>query len=128
MGRGGDVEGSLPAGAGRMDVERFLHALLEVLKDRPFVQSVDLDTEAVVVRGRVLLAEDRFLQVYFNERTGTTAFALIEDEQRIWGVDYDDLRGWHVHPVDHPTRHEEVEPMSPHEVVEAPAEVWGRLS
>lgn len=42
------------AGAGRMDVERFLHALLEVLKDRPFVQSVDLDTEAVIVRGRVL--------------------------------------------------------------------------
>ena len=111
-----------------MDVAPFLSSLLDAPADRPVVQPVDLETEAIVVRGRVLLEQDRFLQVYFNEETGTTAFALIEEEQRIWGGDYDDLRGWHVHPVDHPTRHEEVEPMSPHEVVEAPAEVWGRLS
>ena len=140
MGRGGDVEGSLPAGAGRMDVERFLHALLEVLKDRPFVQSVDLDTEAVIVRGRVLPRGGSIPAGLFQRARRNNSVrpdrreevvldcALIEDKQRIWGVDYDDLRGWHVHPVDHPTRHEEVEPMSPHEVVEAPAEVWERLS
>ena len=28
--------------------------------------------------------------------SATTAFALIEEEQRIWGVGYDDLRGGHV--------------------------------
>lgn len=111
-----------------MDVETFLSSLLDALAECSFVRSVDLDTEALVVKGRVRLEQDRFLQVYFNERTGTTAFALIENEQRIWGVDYDDLRGWHMHPVDHPARHEEVEPMSPHEVVETLAEVWGRLS
>ena len=76
-----------------MDVAPFLSSLLDALADRPFVQSVDLETEVIVVRGRVLLEQDRFLQVYFNEETGTTAFALIEEEQRIWGVDYDDLRG-----------------------------------
>jgi len=61
-----------------MDVATFLSSLLDVSADRPFVQSVDLETEAVIVKGRVLLEEDRFLQVYFNERTGTTAFALSE--------------------------------------------------
>ena len=76
-----------------VDVAPFLSSLLDALADRPFVQSVDLETEAIVVRGRVLLEQDRFLQVYFNEETGTTAFALIEEEQRIWGVGYDDLRG-----------------------------------
>ena len=88
-----------------MDVEPFLSSLLDALADRPFVRSVDLETEVIILRGRVLLEQDRFLQVYFNEETGTTAMALIEDEQRIWGVDYDDLRGWHVHPVDDPDQH-----------------------
>jgi hypothetical protein len=52
------------------------------------VQSVDLETEAIVVRGRVQRERDRFLPVYVNEETGTTAVALVEDEQRIRGVDY----------------------------------------
>ena len=59
-----------------MDVAAFLEALLEALADHTFVESVDLHTEAIVVRGRIQLEGDRFLQVYFNEETGTTAFAL----------------------------------------------------
>lgn len=86
-----------------------------------------LETEAFVVRGRILRERDRFLQVCFNEETGTTAFALIEDEQRIWGVDYDDLRGWHVHSVDSPDQHRDIDPMTPEEVVEALAEAWEQL-
>lgn len=110
-----------------MDVELFLSSLLDALADRPFVRSVDLETEAIVLRGRVLLEQDRFLQVYFNEETGTTAIALIEDEQRIWGVDYDDLRGWHVHPVDDPDQHRDIDPMTPSEIVEALADAWTQL-
>jgi hypothetical protein len=110
-----------------MDVEAFLSSLLDALADQPFVRSVDLDTEAVVVKGRVLLDDDRFLQIYFNERTGTTAFALIEEEQRIWGMDYDDLRGWHVHPVGNPNQHRDIVPMTPSEIVDALADTWERL-
>jgi hypothetical protein len=68
-----------------MDVDAFLSSLLDALSGRSFVESVDLQTEAVIVKGRVILNDERFLQVYFNEHTGTTAFALIEDEQRVWG-------------------------------------------
>jgi hypothetical protein len=110
-----------------MDVDTFLSSLLDALSDRSFVESVDLRTEAVVVKGRVVLENERFLQVYFNEQTGTTAFALIEDEQRIWGADYDSLRGWHVHPPDHPDEHQDVDPMTPDEVVEALEEAWDQL-
>lgn len=127
MGGGRNPEGPLPAGAGRMDVEPFLSSLLDALADRPFVRSVDLETEVIILRGRVLLEQDRFLQVYFNEETGTTAMALIEDEQRIWGVDYDDLRGWHVHPVDDPDQHRDIDPMTPSEIVEALADAWTQL-
>ncbi|MCS4197190.1 hypothetical protein GGP46_002036 [Salinibacter ruber] len=35
-----------------MDVATFLSSLLDALADRPFVQSVDLETEAIVVKGR----------------------------------------------------------------------------
>jgi hypothetical protein len=110
-----------------MDVDDFQSSLLEALSDCPFVESVDLKTEAVIVKGRVVLEDERFLQVYFNEHTGTTAFAVIEEERRIWGVDYDSLRGWHVHPVDRPDEHQDVDPMTPSEVVEALEEVWARL-
>lgn len=110
-----------------MDVATFLSSLLDALAGRSFVRSVDLHTEAVIVKGRVLLDKDRFLQVYFNEQTGTTAFALVEEDQRIWGVDYDALRGWHVHPVDCPERHQQTEAMTPRAVVEALAVAWDCL-
>ncbi|WP_251964099.1 hypothetical protein [Salinibacter ruber] len=57
----------------------------------------------------------------------TTAFALIEDEQRIWGVDYDDLRGWHVYPVDDPDQHRDIDPMTPSEIVEALVDAWKQV-
>ncbi len=44
-----------------MDVETFVSSLLDALADRPFVQSVDVETEAIVVRGRVLRERNRFL-------------------------------------------------------------------
>ena len=110
-----------------MDVDDFQSSLLEALSDCPFVESVDLKTEAVIVKGRVVLEDERFLQVYFNEHTGTTAFAVIEEECRLWGADHDSLRGWHVHPVDRPDEHQDVDPMTPSEVVKALEEVWARL-
>jgi hypothetical protein len=45
------------------------------------------------------------------------AFALIEKQQRIWGIDYDNRRGWHLHPADHPTDHVEIAPMSVSDVI-----------
>lgn len=91
------------------------------------MRSVDLDTEALVVKGRVQCEQDRFLQVYFNERTGTTGFSLVENEQRIWGIDSDDLRGWHVHPADQPDQHRDLEAMTLEKIVGALEEAWDRL-
>ena len=42
-------------------------------------------------------------------------------------MDYDTLRGWHVHPVERPDEHREVAPMQPDEVVEALEEAWDQL-
>ncbi|MCS4159329.1 hypothetical protein GGP99_003320 [Salinibacter ruber] len=53
-----------------MDVETFVSSLLDALADRPFVQSVDVETEAFVVRGRVLRERDRFLQERRDRHNG----------------------------------------------------------
>ncbi|MBF8278295.1 MAG: hypothetical protein HW406_1802 [Candidatus Brocadiaceae bacterium] len=76
-----------------MDISQFLLILLEGLSGLHFVEKVDIHTEVFVFKGRIILKNNRFLQIYFNETTGTTAFALIEDDRRIWGVYYDNMRG-----------------------------------
>lgn len=107
-----------------MDINQFLLSLLSTLSTLEFVKKVDFQTEVFVLKGRVILKKNRFLQVYFNELTGTTAFALIEREKRIWGIDYDNMRGWHLHPLDNSEGHRNIDPMNIQEIVRALADVW----
>ena len=53
-----------------------------------------------------------FLNVYYNEVTETIAFALIENEKRIWGIDKDRIRDWHIHPLNDPEQHESIQPLT----------------
>lgn len=50
-------------------------------------ESVSLKAEGPTASGRAYVQgpAEQFLRVYFNEATGTTAFALIGNQQRIWG-------------------------------------------
>ncbi len=107
-----------------MDVDRFLHQLLEELSRLHFVKNVDLNTEVFVIKGRVLLKNNFFLQVYFNASTETTAFALIEEEKRKWGIDFDSIRGWHLHPVENPDDHLVIEPKTIKEIIAHLAKAW----
>ena len=107
-----------------MDINQFLLSLLSALSTLEFVKKVDFQTEVFVLKGRVILKKNRFLQVYFNELTGTTAFALIEREKRIWGIDFDNMRGWHLHPLDNSEGHRNIDPMNIQEIVRALADMW----
>jgi hypothetical protein len=107
-----------------MDINQFLLSLLSALSTLEFVEKVDFQTEVFVLRGRVILKKNRFLQVYFNELTRTTAFALIEQEKRIWGIDFDNMRGWHLHPLDNSEGHRNIDPMDIQEIIRALADVW----
>ncbi len=57
------------------------------------------------------------LRFYFNRITGTMAFALIDGQRRIWGIDYDNRRGWHVHPKEDPEDHVGIGPLTVREIV-----------
>ena len=110
-----------------MDINQFLLSLLSALSTLEFVKKVDFQTEIFVLKGRVILKKNRFLQVYFNELTGTTAFALIKQEKRIWGIDFDNIRGWHLHSLDNSEGHRNIDPMDIQEIVRALADVWSAI-
>lgn len=55
---------------------------------------------------RVPLTLGGFVDAFFNEQTGTTAFALIQDDVRVFGAD--NTGDWHLHPFDNPERHQEL--------------------
>lgn len=107
-----------------MDLKGFLSELVSNLAHLDFVASIDLRTEVCTVKGRVHLKARGFLEVYFNEQTQTVAVAWIEGEQRKWGIDRDNLRGWHRHPLENPAEHEEISTMSITDIIKELAEQW----
>ncbi len=107
-----------------MDVNQFLHQVLEELSKLSFVENVDFHTEAFILKGKVFLSLTQYLQIYFNSRTGTIAFSLIEKERRMWGIDFDYQRGWHLHPRENPDDHIIIGPKTIKEIIADFAEVW----
>jgi hypothetical protein len=102
-----------------MDSHQFASELWQSLTDIALFNQVAMHSEGPIVEGRAFLedAAGLFLRFYYNSQTGTLAFALIENEQRIWGIDYDNRRGWHLHPVDDPTAHQAISSMSVGEII-----------
>jgi len=107
-----------------MELKVFLAELVTSLARLDFVASLDLRTEVFTVKGRVHLTQRGFLEVYFNERTRTVAVAWIEAERRRWGIDRDNLRGWHRHPLENPEDHQAIPAMSIPEIIKELGEVW----
>jgi hypothetical protein len=100
-----------------MDVRRFVADLLAALAEAGCCEQVVLETEGPVAKGRAYARADLFLRFYFNEITGTLAFALIPGQGRVWGIDFDKLRGWHLHPQHDPASHVAIDQMSVFEIV-----------
>ena len=101
-----------------MDVRSFVSELLRALATVEAIEQVALRSEGPVVSGRAYVTAGMFLEFYFNEKTGTIAFALIRDRGRIWGIDRDNIRGWHLHPLENPVEHVGIEKLSVSEIVE----------
>ena len=107
-----------------MDLSQFLLLLLRSLSKVDFVEKVDIQTEVYILKGRAILKKNRFLQIYFNEITGTLAFALIENNRRIWGIDYDNIRSWHLHPLENSEIHQSIEEKTIEEIIDMLSAIW----
>lgn len=82
----------------------FAAALASSISDIPFVRTLT----ATAISLRILLitptlVDPTFIDAFYNEQTGTTAYALISESKRIFGAD--NTGGWHVHPFSDPTQH-----------------------
>jgi hypothetical protein len=64
---------------------------------------------------RIPLTVGNFIDMFYNQETETTAFALIKDGKRIFGAD--NTGAWHVHLFEKPEAHEPSEPISAREFV-----------
>lgn len=107
-----------------MDVNQFHRQVLEELGKLPFVENLNFQVEVFILKGKVYLGLTEFLQVYYNSRTGTISFSLVKDKKRIWGIDFDSLRGWHLHPVENPEDHVITKLKSIKEIIADFADVW----
>ena len=52
---------------------------------------------------RIIITPVLFIDVYANTETKRYDFTLIKDNKRIFG--YDNLKGWHYHPLNNPKAH-----------------------
>lgn len=59
---------------------------------------------ATSINLRVDVTMGGFIDAFHNEQTDTTAFALIQQDRRVFGAD--NTGGRHVHPFENPDRHE----------------------
>ena len=111
-----------------MDINSFLGELLRDISCLDFVDSIDFYVEVITIKGRLSLKkESYFVEVYFNELTGTMAFALIENNKRLWGIHHDNIRKWHEHPVENPLTHRLISEKSISEIIKELHKIYLRI-
>ncbi len=90
--------------AGLISAARFVEYVRKVCDSSKMVVRVESTGETRrVARVRVFLVNLTFVDVYYNQKTGTTTFAQIQRNIRIFGAD--NKNGWHWHPREDPSNH-----------------------
>lgn len=88
------------------DVNSLLAESREALDKAWFLQSLEVsDRTDLTLSLRLYIRHDLFVQVFLGELTDSLYFALIEGNQRIFGIDRE-AKQWHEHPFEAPHNHE----------------------
>lgn len=66
---------------------------------------IRVDETDYSVKYRLNIEPDLFVQLYFNERSGTVGMALVFHGQRLYGRDCE-AGHWHRHPAHNPAAHD----------------------
>jgi hypothetical protein len=86
-------------------LEEFERVIFEVAQASPICGIPTVrNLLPVSISIRVPTISGGFVDAFFNEQTGTTAFAFILENKRIFGAD--NAGGWHLHPFEHPGAHQ----------------------
>lgn len=89
-----------------MRVTELLDALQQATTQRAYIRRSDILEQSInLVKARLVISSELFVQIYRNDRFDTTNFALIHNGQRIYARDQ--VGGiWHRHNVTHPVQHD----------------------
>lgn len=89
-----------------MNVSTLLTALHQAARDRAyFTQLVITDQSQSMLKARLYLSPNLFVQVYRNDRFNTTNLVLVHNDRRVFGRDQ--LSGqWHRHAANDPAAHD----------------------
>ena len=89
-----------------MSVVELLLALRREVQGRTYIVRLDvLDQSTTMIKARLYISPDLFVQVYRNDRFDTTNMVLIYNERRVYGRDQ--VGGvWHRHTATAPQLHD----------------------
>lgn len=89
-----------------MNVNEWLHALHQETGARIYIGWFEiLDQSASLIKARLYISPNLFVQIYRNDRFDTTNMVLIYNDKRIYARDQ--LNGiWHRHPMHAPDMHD----------------------
>nr|AAU84172.1 hypothetical protein GZ37D1_19 [uncultured archaeon GZfos37D1] len=83
----------------------FVEAILGESEESGIITHTEVNVEGPITKIRLTIDEKTFIQVFSNNTTKTLAYTLIRESKRIYGIDRDNIRGWHEHPFVDPTTH-----------------------
>lgn len=90
--------------------KRFIADLLSVVNSFPWIKRADPQITGKVAKMRLWLNSE-FIDVYYNAQTGSTSYAYIQGDQRLFGANNMKI-GWHLHPFGQQDIHRPILPIS----------------
>lgn len=82
----------------------FARYALTCAKSYPIIKSIAVDIQDnVIVKIRFAVSTTKFIDLFYNSDTQTTAYTLVQNQKRVFGAD--NTGGWHLHPKTHPDSH-----------------------
>ncbi len=69
--------------------ESVVQQVLQAVQSHTWIQRVEHQIIGKVAKLRLFLAENRFVAIYYNAQTGSTSYAYIEGEDRLFGANLD---------------------------------------
>lgn len=111
-----------------MDLEQFENELFSRLSELDFVEKWKITRKRTTLKVKVFLKKKSFLSVFYNIVLRVQSFALIINNERVWGIDHDNRFGWHEHPLTNPKSHVTVNPHTIEEVVLKLRIIWDKVN
>ena len=87
------------------EVDELATEIYSSIKTVKFIKGITLSLEGPILKSKLVIETDIFINIFFNSVTKTTAFTIIKKGVRIFGIDRDNIRDWHKHDFDNPESH-----------------------